>query len=103
MLRRLDQTPAVSQRALAQQLGISLGSINFCFQALVEKGFVKMQNFSQHKNKLRYVYLLTPAGVAEKSKLTVEFLRWKVAEYETLQAEIKALRDEMNSVKGCPN
>ena len=103
MLRRLDQTPAVSQRALAQQLGISLGSINFCFQALVEKGFVKMQNFSQHKNKLRYVYLLTPAGVAEKSKLTVEFLRWKVAEYEALQAEIEALRDEMNSVKGCPN
>jgi EPS-associated MarR family transcriptional regulator len=100
VLRRLHQTPQVSQRALAKDLGVGLGTINFCFQALVEKGLVKMQNFSQSKNKLRYAYLLTPAGVAEKSKLTVEFLRRKVAEYETLQAEIEKLKAEMNSVKG---
>ena len=99
VLRRLDQTPAVTQRALARQLGISLGSINFCFQALVEKGWVKMHNFSQSKKKLRYAYLLTPAGVVEKSKLTAEFLRRKVAEYEALQAEIEALKADMNSVK----
>ena len=100
VLRRLHQTPEVSQRTLARELGISLGSINFCLQALVEKGWIKMQNFSQSKHKLGYVYLLTPAGVTEKSKLTTEFLKRKVAEYETLQAEIEALRAEMDSVKG---
>ncbi len=100
VLRRLHQTPRVSQRALAKDLGVGLGTINFCFQALVEKGLVKMQNFSQSKNKLRYAYLLTPAGVAEKSKMTAEFLRRKVAEYEALQAEIETLKAEMNSSKG---
>ena len=95
VLRRLYQTPQVSQRALAKDPGVGLGTINFCFQALVEKGLVKMQNFSQSNNKLRYAYLLTPVGVAEKSKLTAEFLRRKVAEYETLQAEIEALRAEL--------
>lgn len=99
-MRRLHQTPQVSQRALAKDLDVGLGTINFCFQALVEKGLVEMQNFSQSKNKLRYVYLLTPAGVAEKSKLTAEFLRRKVAEYETLQAEIEALKAEMEFVEG---
>ena len=100
VLRRLHQTPQVSQRTLAKELGVALGSINFCLQALVEKGRIKMQNFSQSKNKLRYAYLLTPDGVAEKSKLTAEFLRRKVAEYETLQAEIETLKAEMNSAKG---
>ena len=102
VLRRLYRTPQVSQRALAKDLGVGLGTINFCFQAPVEKGLVKMQNFSQSKNKLRYAYLLTPAGVAEKSKLTAEFLRRKVAEYEALQAEIEALKAEIKSVKGSP-
>ena len=102
VLRRLHQTPQVSQRALAKDLGVGLGTINFCFQALVEKGLVKMQNFSQSKNKLRYAYLLTPAGVAEKSKLTAEFLRRKVAEYEALQAEIETLKAEIKPVKGSP-
>ncbi len=96
VLRRLHQTPQVSQRALAKDLGVGLGTINFCFQALVEKGLVKMQNFSQSKNKLRYAYLLTPAGVAEKSKLTAEFLRRKVAEYEVLQREIDELKSEIS-------
>jgi len=102
VLRRLHQTTHVSQRALAKDLGVGLGTINFCFQALVEKGLVKMQNFSQTKNKLRYAYLLTPAGVSEKPKLTAEFLKCKVAEYETLQVEIEMLKAEMNSVKGGP-
>ena len=102
VLRRLHQTPQVSQRALAKDLGVGLGTINFSFQALVEKGLVKMQNFSQSKNKLRYAYLLTPARVAEKSKMTAEFLRRKVAEYEALQAEIETLKAEMNSSKGGP-
>ena len=95
VLRRLHQTPQVSQRALAKDLGVGLGTINFCFQALVEKGLVKMQNFSQSKNKLRYAYLLTPAGGAEKSKLTAEFLRRKVKEHEVLQREIDELKSEI--------
>ena len=74
---------------------MGLGTINFCFQALVEKGLIKMQSFSQSKNKLRYAYLLTPAGVAEKTKLTAEFLRRKAEEYEALRAEIEALRAEL--------
>ncbi len=98
VLRRLHHTPQVSQRSLAISLGVGLGTINFCFQALVEKGLVKMQNFSKSKNKQSYAYLLTPEGVAEKSRLTVEFLNRKVVEYETLQAEIKALKAEMNFV-----
>ena len=96
VLRRLHQTPQVSQRALAKDLGVGLGTINFCFQALVEKGLLKMQNFSQSENKLRYAYLLTPAGVAAKSKLTAEFLKRKVAEYEALQAEIDVLKAELD-------
>lgn len=95
VLRRLHQSPDLSQRVLAKELGISLGSINFCFQALVEKGWIKMQNFSQSQHKLRYAYLLTPAGIAEKSKLTAEFLRRKTAEYEVLQEEINRLQADI--------
>lgn len=96
VLRRLHETPKVSQRALAKDLGVSLGTINYCCQALVEKGFVKMQNFSRSQNKLGYVYLLTPSGFNEKSKLAAKFLRRKLAEYETIQAEINALRSEVD-------
>ena len=92
----MHQTPEISQRILAKELGISLGSINFCFKALVDKGWVKMHNFSQSKNKLRYAYLLTPVGVAQKSKLTTEFLRRKVVEYEALQVEIEELKSELS-------
>ena len=99
VLRRLQQTPKVSQRVLAKELGISLGSINFCFQALVEKGWVKMQNFSQSPTKLRYAYLLTPTGVAQKSKLTAEFMKRKVAEYEALELEIEKLKSEISIEK----
>ena len=95
-MRRLHQTPEISQRILAKELGISLGSINFCFKALVDKGWVKMHNFSQSKNKLRYAYLLTPVGVAQKSKLTTEFLRRKVVEYEALQVGIEKLKSELS-------
>ncbi len=95
-MRRLHQTPEVSQRKLAQELGVSLGSINFCFQTLMEKGWIKMQNFNLSSNKLRYAYLLTPNGVVEKSKLTVKFLKQKLVEYESLHTEIEALRAELD-------
>ncbi len=95
VLRRLYETPDVSQRTLAKELGISLGSINFCFQALVDKGWVKMQNFSQSKHKMGYVYLLTPAGIAEKSVLTARFLTRKMGEYDVLREDIEKLKTEM--------
>ncbi|MFJ3056112.1 MarR family EPS-associated transcriptional regulator [Herbaspirillum sp. NPDC087042] len=96
VLRRLHQTPEVSQRALARELGISLGSVNYCFQALVEKGWVKMQNFSRSEHKLGYIYLLTPTGISQKSRMTAEFLRRKVVEYETLREEIEQLKADLS-------
>lgn len=95
VLRRLHETPDLSQRTLAKELGISLGSINFCFQALMEKGWVKVQNFSQSSHKMGYVYLLTPSGIAEKSKLTARFLKRKMEEYEALREEIEQLKAEL--------
>lgn len=96
VLRRLHQSPDLSQRILAKELGISLGSINFCFQALMEKGWIKMHNFRQSKHKLRYAYLLTPTGMLEKSKLTAEFLKRKTAEFEALKREIEDLKSEIS-------
>ena len=97
VLRGLEQSPDLSQRALDKELGISLGSINYCFQALTEKGWIKMHNFSQSKHKLRYSYLLTPGGIAEKSKLTAEFLKRKTIEYEALHREIEQLKADTDN------
>ena len=95
VMRRLHESPELSQRGLAKELGVSLGSVNHCFKALVDKGWVKVQNFRRSPNKLGYVYLLTPSGVAEKSALTARFLRRKLEEYEELQREIEVLRQEV--------
>ena len=95
VLRRLHESPELSQRGLAKELGVSLGSVNHCFKALVDKGWVKVQNFRRSPNKLGYAYLLTPSGVAEKSALTARFLRRKLHEYEELQREIEELRQEV--------
>ncbi len=95
VLRRLHETPDLSQRTLATELGISLGSINFCFQALMKKGWVKVQNFSHSSHKMGYVYLLTPAGIAEKSVLTTRFLKYKMEECGALREEIKQLKAEL--------
>lgn len=94
MLRRIEDTPGVSQRDLAKELGISLGSVNYCLQALVRKGLVKMQNFSQSNNKLGYMYILTHDGVTEKTALTASFLKRKLQEYEVLKTEIERLQSE---------
>jgi EPS-associated MarR family transcriptional regulator len=96
VLRRLGQSPDLSQRILAKELGISVGSINFCFQALVEKGWIKMQNFSNHRNKLGYVYPLMPKGLVEKSALTAPLLKRKLDEYERLKEEIEWLKLEVS-------
>ncbi|RFB67117.1 MULTISPECIES: MarR family EPS-associated transcriptional regulator [unclassified Herbaspirillum] len=97
VLQRLQENPGLSQRSMAKELNISLGSVNFCFQALMEKGWVKAQNFSQNCNKLGYVYLLTPSGIAEKSKLTTRFLKRKLEEYETLRQEIEQLKEQLEA------
>lgn len=102
-MRRLQETPDINQRKLANELGISLGSINYCLQELAKKGWIKIQNFGHSQNKLGYVYLLTPTGIAAKSKLTARFLRRKVAEYEALRVEIEALQAESSEAEGATN
>lgn len=94
ILKLLETNPEISQRRLAGELGISLGRVNYCIQALVEKGLVKANNFRNSKNKKGYAYLLTPRGVEEKARITVHFLKYKVQEYKRLRAEIEALKQE---------
>ena len=93
-LKLLQEKPGITQRALAKEVGMSLSGINYCISALAEKGWIKMGNFSKNPNKLSYVYLLTPTGVAEKAVLTRRFLQRKMAEYEKLRGEIEALQRE---------
>jgi len=95
LLRQIDQAPAASQRKLAARLGISLGKVNYCMRALVDKGWVKANNFRSSQNKLGYAYLLTQRGVTAKAKLASAFLARKEAEYEALHSEIEALRSEL--------
>lgn len=94
ILRTLESNPDITQRELATRVGLSLGGLNYCLKALIAKGCLKVQNFSSSKHKLRYAYLLTPQGIAEKSALTGRFIGRKLEEYETLRAEIEALRAE---------
>jgi len=96
LIRLLQTCPELNQRELAQEMGISLGGLNYCLNALIDKGFVKMANFSKSKNKFKYVYLLTPQGIAEKVALTSRFLKRKMEEYEALKAEIEALKSEVD-------
>ena len=97
ILKLVEANPEVSQRELASQLGISLGKVNFCLKALIDKGLVKATNFRNSNNKLAYMYLLTPSGIEEKASTTLRFLRYKIHEYEVLQAEIEELRREATS------
>jgi EPS-associated MarR family transcriptional regulator len=97
IMRILKDNPDLTQRELADQLGMSLGGLNYCLKALIDKGFVKMQNFQNSKNKFKYVYLLTPQGIAEKLILTNRFLKCKMAEYEVLKIEIEALKSEVDA------
>lgn len=95
ILRLLEANPNISQRELAEELGISVGRINYCLRALVDKGFVKLQNFRSSTNKLRYAYLLTPAGISARAAMTADFLRRKLAEFERLRQEIDGLMSEL--------
>ena len=94
VLRILQDRPDVTQREIAQLLGVSTSGLNYCLNALIDKGWVKVHNFSESKNKFGYVYLLTPSGISEKAALTGRFLQRKLLEYEAMRAEIESLRGE---------
>ena len=99
ILKRLETEPEISQRALAKELGISLGKANYCLKALIEKGWVKANNFRNNQNKKAYIYLLTPRGAEEKSRNTVRYLKSKVAEYEALKGEVENLQREAEQIQ----
>ena len=92
ILKILEANPEISQRDMARELGVSLGRVNFCLKALIEKGLLKATNFRNSKNKLAYMYLLTPSGIKEKSAITERFLKLKLQEYAALETEISELR-----------
>ena len=97
LLKLLQDEPQMSQRDLAQAMGVSLGKANYCLKALMDKGLVKFGNFRKNPDKRQYAYLLTSAGLEEKTRITMAFLRRKVAEYEALEKEIEALRGDLNT------
>lgn len=98
VMRILQENPDLTQRELAERLGISVGGLNYCLKALIEKGLVKMKSFAQAKNKFGYIYVLTPNGIAEKTAITHRFLQRKMEEYEALKMEIENLKSEIKSV-----
>ena len=95
VMRELENQPEQSQRALSEACGVSLGSIHYCLNALIEKGYVKARNFKNAQNKLAYAYILTPSGLNLKKELTVAFLKRKQVEYDALQKEIEALEEDL--------
>jgi EPS-associated MarR family transcriptional regulator len=97
VLRMLQDNPDLTQREIAERLGVSTSGLNYCLNALIDKGWVKVQNFSQSKNKFGYIYVLTPQGIVEKVTLTGRFLKRKQAEYEALKAEIEGLSQELDN------
>jgi EPS-associated MarR family transcriptional regulator len=101
VLHLLEEDPTLTQRELAQKLGISLGGVNYCLKALIEIGHIKAGNFNKNPNKSAYLYLLTPQGISEKANLTASFLKRKMAEYKSLKEEIESIR--LRAKKHKPN
>jgi len=93
LLKSIEQNSNQTQRQLSEELGISLGKVNYCLKSLIQKGFIKINNFKNSKHKLQYSYLLTPTGIEEKTKLTIEFLKVKTKEYEALKKEVEKLNN----------
>ena len=89
VLRKIKTKPKATQRELAKDLGFSLGKLNYCLKALKAKGLIKINNFGKNPKKINYIYILTPKGIAEKTKLTINFMKRKMKEYEELKSEIK--------------
>ena len=94
LLKFIEAEPHLSQREIAQKMGVSLGKTNYCLKALVDKGFIKFQNFYKNKKKSAYIYFLTPQGIEEKAAVTYRFLQRKIKEYENIKVEIESLKDE---------
>jgi len=94
LLRKLELNPEYTQRELSKEIGVSLGKVNYCMKKLIEKGWVKLANFRQSKNKLSYIYQLTPQGIEQKARLTALFLKIKTQEFEMLKDEIRRLKFE---------
>lgn len=97
MLKLLQDNPGLSQRQLAAKMGVSLGKANYCLRALVEKGLVKLGNFGKNPNKRHYAYILTPAGLEEKTRITLDFLKRKEAEFEAIRHEIEVLKGDLEA------
>ena len=87
-LRKIKNKPNSTQRELAEELGFSLGKLNYCLKALKDKGLVKIENFTKNPNKLNYIYVLTPKGISKKTKLTIDFMRRKMKEFDELKKEL---------------
>ena len=98
ILKSLEQDSHLTQRQLSNNLGVSLGKVNYCVKSLIEKGFIKVNNFRNSKNKIQYSYLLTPKGLEEKTKLTLDFIRIKTQEYDVLKQEIESLKQETKNM-----
>ena len=98
ILKSLEQDSRFTQRQLSNNLGVSLGKVNYCVKSLIEKGFIKVNNFRNSKNKIQYSYLLTPKGLEEKTKLTLDFIRIKTQEYDVLKQEIESLKQETKNM-----
>ena len=90
VLRKIKSKSYTTQRELAKELGFSLGKLNYCLKALKSKGLIKMKNFGKNSHKLNYIYVLTPSGIAEKTTLTINFMKRKMKEYDELKREIKS-------------
>lgn len=102
ILKLVDAKPDISQREIAKALGISVGKANYCLKALTEVGLVKVSNFRNSKNKLAYMYLLTPSGIEQKTTITIKFLKQKMTEYHQLKVEIEELRAESQNLVSIP-
>ena len=89
VLRKIQQNPESTERELAEELGFSLGKLNYCLKALQSKGLIKIENFKKNPNKLNYFYVLTPKGIAQKTKLTLNYMKRKMSEYDELKKELK--------------
>ena len=96
ILRAISKNPSISQRELALKHRISLGKVNYAIKSLIEKGYIKIHNFKESKNKRKYMYVLTPAGLYEKAKQTSAFLKWKIDEFERIKEEIEELKADIN-------
>ena len=88
VLRKIGSKPKSTQRELAEELGFSLGKLNYCLKALKTKGLIKMKNFENNPNKINYIYVITPRGIAHKTKLTLNFMKQKMKEYDELKKEM---------------